>query len=146
MNFDQAIQSLKASGQKLTPQRMEVLRILMDAKKPLSAQEVFATIRQAQPSISIDTVYRNLTMLTDSGLVHQTNLQNRDVSKFEFQGDEHRHYAICLACHRNILLDLCPLEATLNSQALKQKFSVVKHAFEIYGYCADCRPDVPANA
>lgn len=146
MTFDQAIQALKGSGQKLTPQRMEVLRILMDAQHPMSAQEVFLLIRQAQPSISIDTVYRNLTMLTDSGLVHQTNLQNRDVSKFEFQGAEHRHYAICLECHRNILLDLCPLESILNSQALKQQFSVVKHAFEIYGYCADCRPEGAAHA
>jgi Fur family transcriptional regulator, zinc uptake regulator len=146
MTFDEAVQTLKRQGQKLTPQRMEVLRILMDANAPLSVQDVYRRIKPHQPSISIDTIYRNLTMLTDTGLVHQTNLQNRDVARFEFQGDEHRHYAICLQCQRAIPLDLCPIESVLNSQALKKNFSIVKHAFEIYGYCMDCRPAASACA
>ncbi|AEP11634.1 MULTISPECIES: Fur family transcriptional regulator [Chloracidobacterium] len=146
MTFDEALSILKKRGQKMTPQRSTVLRILMESARPLTAQEVHREVTKIHPHVSLDTVYRNLTLLTDVGLVHQSNLQNRDVARFEFQGNEHRHYAICLNCHKTIRLDWCPVETKLMTQALRKQFAIVKHAFEVYGYCAECHFALSASA
>ncbi|OYT72253.1 MAG: transcriptional repressor [Chloracidobacterium sp. CP2_5A] len=146
MTFDEALSVLKKRGQKMTPQRSVVLRTLMESPRPLTAQEVHREVTKAHPHVSLDTVYRNLTLLTDVGLVHQSNLQNRDVARFEFQGNEHRHYAICLSCQKSIRLDWCPIETKLMTQALRKQFSVVKHAFEVYGYCAECHVALSISA
>ena len=37
------------------------------------------------PHVSLDTVYRNLELLREAGLVSQINLQSRESARFELQ-------------------------------------------------------------
>lgn len=138
MDFAQAVAHLKARGQKLTPQRLELLRILMAAQAPLSAQDVYQQMQKSHPHVSLDTIYRNLTMLTATGLVGQVNLQNKEIARFEFQGHAHHHHAICLGCGKTLCIDDCPAPALDQVLKGRQNFKVVSHAFEVYGYCSDC--------
>ena len=76
MEFQSAVRRLRESGHKLTPQRLEILRVLMSAGVPVSALAVLARVKEIYPYISLDTVYRNLSMLTTTDMVDQINLQN----------------------------------------------------------------------
>ena len=55
---------------------------------------VLERVKETYPYISLDTVYRNLSLLTNTGLVNQINLQAKGISLFEFQGEAHHHHAV----------------------------------------------------
>lgn len=139
MEFRDAVQRLRESGHKLTPQRMEILRVLIGAGASISAHAVLERVKETYPYISLDTVYRNLSMLTTTGLVNQVNLQAKGIALFEFQGEAHHHHAICLQCGKSLCVDACPLPEVIPLPAADQRFRVVSHAFEIYGYCYACQ-------
>jgi Fe2+ or Zn2+ uptake regulation protein len=145
MEFQSAVRRLRESGHKLTPQRLEILRVLMSAGVPVSALAVLARVKEIYPCISLDTVYRNLAMLTTTDMVDQINLQNKGTALFEFQGEAHHHHAVCLECGKSFCVDSCPLPKVVPLPLEDPQFQVVSHAFEIYGYCSGCRPcAVPA--
>lgn len=137
--FEAAVETLRSRGLRLTPQRLDLLRLLVEAAAPLSALEILPLLRQRHPQVSMDTVYRNLFMLTTSGLVSQINLQNREAARFEFQGGRHHHHAVCLSCGTAVCLERCPtadLDALLPDAPT---FVPVNHVFEVYGYCSRCQ-------
>jgi Fe2+ or Zn2+ uptake regulation protein len=143
MELKEAVIQIRTAGHKLTPQRMEILRVLIAAGAPISALAVLARVKETYPYISLDTVYRNLSMLSNTGLVNQINLQNKGTALFEFQGEAHHHHAICLECGKSFCVDSCPLPKVVPLPAEDQSFRVVSHAFEIYGYCSKCQLESP---
>lgn len=146
MEFREAVERIRESGHKLTPQRMEILRVLLGAGVPVSAQAVLERVKEVYPCVSLDTIYRNLTMLTTTGLVNQLNLQGKGIAHFEFQGEAHHHHAICLECGKSLCMDACPLPSVLPLPEHDRTFQVVSHAFELYGYCSACRPSSSAKS
>src|SRR5579859_2391800 len=139
MEFPEAVHQIREHGHKLTPQRIQILSVLLNAAAPVSAQAVLERVKETYPYISLDTVYRNLAMLTGTGMVNQINLQNRGAALFEFQGKAHHHHAVCLQCGKSFCIDSCPLPATLPLPESDQAFHVISHVFEIYGHCSLCR-------
>src|SRR5579859_6200617 len=127
MELKEAVSQIRAAGHKLTPQRMEILRVLIAAGAPVTAQAVLARVKETYPYISLDTVYRNLSMLANTGLVNQINLQNKGTAQFEFQGESHHHHVICLECGRSFCIDACPLPKVVPLPAEDQSFRVVSH-------------------
>ena len=49
----------------MTRQRALIARILRDASKHLTAEEIYHLARQSMPSIAVGTVYRNLKLMTE---------------------------------------------------------------------------------
>lgn len=125
-------------GGKITPQRSEILRVLKLSEKPICAKEIFEHVKKSQPNISIDTIYRNLDMLTTSGLVCQMNVRHSGKSFFEFIGEHHHHHAICTMCGSIECVDICfPIENI--SLKKDKKFKITGHVFELYGICGVCQ-------
>ncbi len=129
----------KNRAKKLTPQRQEILKILIESKKPKSAQEVFEKVRKNQPNVARDTVYRNLAMLTEEGLVSQINLQNKAKARFEFIGNAKHYHAICVDCEKIFCIDDVKIPKKINPPAKDQGFQIERYAFEIYGHCSACK-------
>lgn len=137
MDLQEALSHIKKSGQKLTPQRSEILRLLINQKGPVSAARIHDKVRLKHPTVSLDTVYRNLSMLVKTGLVTQLNLQSKDSARFEFQGTAHHHHAVCLECGKVLCINFCPRPEDLSVE--DTGFKVTGHAFEVYGYCSSCK-------
>lgn len=138
-------EDLQRQGIRLTPQRQRILEILSRSKTALSAQQVLQEVRRSFPHVSLDTVYRNLSLLTRCGLLVQLNLQNRETARFEFQPRRrHHHHLVCLKCGRTVCLPDCLLDTQAVKQAQEHGFQVTGHAFEVYGYCPQCRVERPA--
>ncbi|EKP94271.1 MULTISPECIES: Fur family transcriptional regulator [Thermaerobacter] len=140
MNLQRAVQRLRERGLKVTPQRMEILKAVMRAGRPVTAREVTDAVRARHPRVSVDTVYRNLTVLTRCGLISPVNLQGRDGTRFEYQGDDrHHHHFVCVACGRSFCVEWCPTATLQAVPSQDPGFRVLGHAFEVYGYCSRCQ-------
>jgi hypothetical protein len=67
--FQHITATVKASGVKLTAQRLEIFRELAATADHPDAETLFRAVQARLPTVSLDTVYRTLWMLHDLGLV-----------------------------------------------------------------------------
>ncbi len=134
------LEALREKGYKRTPQRERIVEILWESRSPLTAREVYNSVREEFPHVSLDTVYRNLELLREAGFASQINLQSRESARFELLVDgEHHHHVVCLDCGTAVCLPICPVDRCAIDAAHAHEFTLVGHAFELYGYCGRCR-------
>lgn len=133
---DEQIKKLQRNGLKITPQRRLILDILGEYSH-LTGEEITSIARDKQPSISAGTVYRNLKILGELGLIR--NAASTDgVRRFE-SASVHRHHLVCLRCKGTVEIDFCPMTNELQKLAEKYGFQIADHDFQIRGYCMECK-------
>lgn len=123
---------------KKTRQREEIFRILAEASEPVSAVDIYNHLlkRIEGANFAISTVYRALTAFEEKGYVTKSTLLGEDMSYYEWNQGQHKHYAVCLKCHKLIPLKSCPFEhAKIEPQ---EEFTITGHKLELYGYCREC--------
>lgn len=130
------IEAMKGKGCKITPQRRLLIEILKTGGHK-SAEEIFAEVKKEQPNISFGTVYRNLNVLKEIGLVKELDFKD-GCSRYELAG-KHHHHLVCLGCGKAIELNMCPLQQQVEEVAGNHDFKIAGHSFKIYGYCSMCR-------
>ena len=138
MKNSEIIEQIKERGYKVTPQRRAIIDALLLPGRPRTAKEVLEKVRLVYPEVGLDTVYRNLNLLIDMGLLIQINLKNSETSRFEIIKNHH-HHLICLGCGETLCLEQCPLNERELGKVTEKGYEIVGHAFEIYGYCPACR-------
>lgn len=58
----------------MTKQKTAILSIIRSSCKHMTAEEIFFEARKEVPSISLSTVYRNLTQLASEGLINKIDI------------------------------------------------------------------------
>lgn len=134
MHKQEAIKKLKEHNYKLTPQRELILDIMLNQQGYLSVREIYEKVKEVFPQVSIDTVYRNLSLLKDINILNETTIGNNIM--YAMRKEIHNHTMRCLKCGKIFELDICPLELWVNQI---KDFEVVDHKIEIVGYCKNCR-------
>jgi Fur family peroxide stress response transcriptional regulator len=133
---------VKASGIKLTHQRLEIFRELARTEDHPDAETIFRAVQRRMPTVSLDTVYRTLWMLRDLGLV-TTLGPSRDGVRFDVNLDRHHHY-VCVRCGLVRDFESAELNGLLVPEAVKEFGSVVVAQVEVRGLCAKCRVETEA--
>ena len=111
----------------------------LDACGPFpTVQQLQENVRKTQPDVSLDTIYRNLTLLTDLGIVHEIHRPSGNVYELVKPG-HHHHHLICTECGKTECIDICPMNKIYEKEAEKRGFLVTGHIFEFYGICWSCR-------
>lgn len=130
---------LRNNGLKLTPARKIMLESLLCANDHLiSALELFDQVRAKNKRINFSTVYRNLEVLIDCGMVQKLTFEGS--AKYQLQGDNnHQHHLICTGCKKTEILPYCPLVSLEEAVKNNTDFLPMEHKVEIYGYCKECR-------
>src|SRR5690625_4358304 len=94
--LEAAINVLKESGVRITPQRHAVLEYLLTSMSHPTADEIYKALESKFPNMSVATVYNNLRILREIGLVRELTYGD-DSSRFDSNMDEHYHI-ICNDC------------------------------------------------
>jgi len=131
--FERACQ---AAGIKLTHQRVEVLREVAGRSGHPSVEEILEGVKARIPTVSVDTVYRTLWLLTDLGLV-ATLGPRRDAVRFDANLSPHHHY-VCVRCGATIDVESLDLAKLGIEEELKALGSIDSAHLEIRGTCASC--------
>ncbi|TCL54254.1 Fur family ferric uptake regulator [Kineothrix alysoides] len=125
---------------KKTKQREEIFRILSEETEPVSAVDIYNRLAQTcgNSNFAISTVYRALGIFEEKGYVSKSTLMGGDMAYYEWNYGTHKHYAICLKCHKLIALKKCPFEH-MKIETENDNFMITGHKLELYGYCKECR-------
>ena len=138
MDNKQVLNLLKTRGFKHTPQRRAIIRTLVAGKNPLSVKEIVENLQTTFPEISPDTVYRNLKVLCNLGIVSEIKHQGKKGTRYEMDGKPHHHHMVCVSCGKSVCLPHCKIEEDCKTMAQESDFHLVGHNFEIFGYCSTC--------
>ena len=73
-----------------TIQRNEILKVLQNNKKHLTATEIYCILSNKVPQISLGTIYRNLELLAEQGIISQVKSYSKQ-KHFEANTASHLH-------------------------------------------------------
>jgi len=86
---------LKTNGLKATSQRIAVLKELGKKMHP-TMEEMYDGIKKEHPSISLATVYKNVNVLKEQGVVIEINIPNGKM-RYDYLARPHIHM-VCNKC------------------------------------------------
>lgn len=125
-------------GIKWTKQRKDVYHVLLGAREPLSPAQIYQLIAvEGEMDYAVSTIYRILATFEEKGMVNKSVCMTDGSVVYEWNKGGHKHYAICLGCHKRVALPSCPFEQ-LNLDIKTDDFQVTSHKLELYGYCKEC--------
>jgi Fur family peroxide stress response transcriptional regulator len=126
----------KDRGIKLTPQRLEVFRKVASSLEHPDAETVHRAVHARMPSVSLDTVYRTLWMLSDVGLVATLGVRRESV-RFDANPSKHHHY-VCVQCGLTRDFESDDLHSLRLPGTVTALGSVLSTQVEVRGVCATC--------
>lgn len=129
----------KTHGIKQTKNRVTIYEKLSKMNVPVSAENLYAQLLEDH-TINLATVYRNLNIFEDKGIVEK-HVRKDGISYFNVLRHQHNHYMICEVCKNQFELSECPIDKKFFDEQTKSGFKVTGHNVEIYGICKDCQSD-----
>ncbi|MFH1690226.1 MAG: transcriptional repressor [Candidatus Eisenbacteria bacterium] len=121
---------------RMTESRKAILSALCTAGVHPTADEVYLTVREELPKVSLGTVYRNLDLLTNQGLI-RTLTAAGEPRRYDGTLDEH-HHITCEVCGRVDDVELScsePLEELLVDRG---GYEVRGYTLRFMGVCGEC--------
>lgn len=92
----------------MSRQRDDILNVIKCSDKHLSAEEIFMLLKSEGKNISIATVYRNLGILADKGIIKKISV-----------GDGVDRYDRTIKAHDHLVCDRCGAISDVSIEGLK---------------------------
>lgn len=121
---------------KYSRQRQIIYDFLMSRKDHPTAEVVYKNVRQENPNISLGTVYRNLTLLSDRGEIRRLQVGD-GVDHFDADISRHSHF-VCSRCGSVTDLRLDGMEDMLAEARKKCDGQIERQSTYFYGFCREC--------
>ena len=121
---------------RLTTQRQVILEELASVTTHPTANEVYDMVRRRLPRIGLGTVYRNLELMAESGLILKLEVGGTQ-KRFDATTDLHYHIR-CTACGKVDDIKL-PVQQEINKLAAgATDYQILGHHVEFSGICGSC--------
>ncbi|MBM7589829.1 peroxide-responsive transcriptional repressor PerR [Brevibacillus fulvus] len=134
---EKAVEILKNTGVRMTPQRHAILAYLLETMSHPTADEIYKALEGKFPNMSVATIYNNLRVFKDAGLVRELTYGDAS-SRFDANVAEDHYHAICTKC--GSIQDFhYPYLEDAETAAKSIGFQATGHRMEVYGICEACQ-------
>jgi Fur family peroxide stress response transcriptional regulator len=124
-------------GVAVTPQRLAVIRALLDSENHPSADEIGAAVRRRNPHVSLATVHRILEQFCEVGEARKVTLLH-DVARYDGNVEAH-HHILCVRCRRVHDIELPEVDKLLEGRTSLGQFALLRCSLEIEALCGRCQ-------
>jgi len=137
--FDELITALKERHFRLTPQRVDLVRLIAASQGHPSALQLYAQMKDRFPTMSPATVYKTLALLKDIDQVLEIDLP--DDRHYDGNRPGPHAHLICTQCSRIVDGDL---ELKLDPSKVRRLekasgYRIVRPQVTFYGLCPKCK-------
>jgi len=122
----------------LTSQRRLLLETLREAKAHLSARELYQRAIAKDPRISLATVYRNLQLFKELGLVDEMHLDEARCY-YEIRSSTDHYHLVCKSCGRVTDFESPAVTNLVDEVQRNSDFDVTRAVLYLEGYCRKCK-------
>jgi len=134
MKESRKLQSKKVTYRR-SRQRERILELLQSTEAHPTANWLYGKLRKEFPNLSLGTVYRNIGILIEQGLISRIAFGST-FDRLDANMKPHYHF-ICENC--DSIIDLAiPPRKNLNVWPESLGFQVTRHEIEFYGLCPKC--------
>jgi Fur family peroxide stress response transcriptional regulator len=137
VRFDELITALRERDFRLTPQRVELVRLIAASDGHPSAAQLYAKIRIQFPTMSHATVYKTLALLKEMNQVLEIDL--RDDSHYDGNRPHPHPHLICMQCNKIVDGDLDLDSSTIRELEETSGYQILRPQIAFYGFCPDCK-------
>jgi len=128
-------QALRERGHRVTSQRLVIGRLLREADRHVTADEVLRRAGEQLPGVSLPTVYATLDLLADLGLARRVSVGGPVL--YDPRSEEHAHRR-CRVCGDVVDLDVTVDAARAVAAAGADGFRAESAEVVVEGVCARC--------
>jgi len=123
----------------LTPLREQVLKLIHEHNKPLSAYELLRELRKLRPNAEPPTIYRALSYLEEHHLIHRIDSTNTYTACAKPEDHHPGQFLLCNICGFALEIADPKITAIIQTTAANYEFMVDNHLTEIRGVCKNCQ-------
>jgi Fur family peroxide stress response transcriptional regulator len=129
---------LSDSGHRTTPQRLHILRALLETDKHPTAEDIWEGVRRVSPTTTLGTVYKTLDTLKEMGEVMELDMRDDSRHYDALRPTAHPH-AVCTGCGRIDDVDLDGLAALQSRATEASGYHIREQHVTFYGLCRTCQ-------
>ena len=122
---------------RITPQRESIINYLIQLDGHPTVEEIYTGVTAKMGGMSLATVYNNLKVLVDAGLVDEMKF-NGITSRYDY--NHHLHYhAMCVECGEIYDFNYDDVSELIKAASEQTGFEVFHLKIEAHGLCPKCQ-------
>ena len=135
--FESIIQKLRDNGNKITPQRLAIVKILAKSEGHPSVENIHVQIKEDFPTMSLATVYRNIVLIKSVGEVLELGFPDGS-NRYDGNKPYSHPHVFCIKFKKIVDPDLDSLDDMKKEVALETDFKILNHRLDFFGICSNC--------
>lgn len=134
--LEKFIQGLRAKGQKVTPQRIELYKIIKNCKHP-TVEEIYHKVNETYPTISPATVYKTIELLRGIGEIQEISVIH---GKIRYETNMTPHINLhCVKCGKVEDVHFDQIKDWVSEVAKRSQYEIKSQSFDFFGNCPECQ-------
>lgn len=132
------IKLLREHSCRITPQRIDVVKYILNTRSHPSADDIHKVIKKRYPMVSLATVYKTLDLLKRLYIVQELGFADKS-ARYETNSKAHINM-VCTSCGKISDVEGVRGLSELEFQARdKSSYYILTRRFELHGYCPSCK-------
>jgi Fur family transcriptional regulator, peroxide stress response regulator len=124
-------------GLTATHQRQVLYEVMQTMPGHPSPEEVYARVKKRVPAISLATVYKNIHLFVEKGVLKQLSMHHGSL-RVELNS-LHHHHMVCSHCKAITDVEEKDLGFLPAVQQLPGGFQMERYSIDVIGICAACQ-------
>ena len=122
---------------KFSRQRELILNEVRNNHLHPTADSIYTNLKKDNPGLSLGTVYRNLSQLTEHGFISKLSMPNQS-DRFDRNTKPHAHL-ICENCNNIFDIESSYIDTFINDLSTKENIEVSNYDIILKGICTNCK-------
>jgi Fur family ferric uptake transcriptional regulator len=128
---------IRAAGHRVTPQRIYILDAVCEGGGHTTLGEVYARVRQVDPSIDRSTLYRTLKLFVELGLVVSADTGDGE-TYYEIAKLQRHHHLVCRQCGKEQEIEHAVMQRMFDQIFQQYAFKADTDHLVLFGLCSAC--------
>lgn len=132
------IDKLRERECRITPQRVAILKILLDSCDHPSVEEVYEQVRINFPTTSLATVYKTVNLLKEIGEILEIGFADGS-NRYDGNKPYSHPHLICTNCRKIVDPQVTQLDEITAELATASGYRIESHQIDFFGVCPTCQ-------
>lgn len=136
--LDSIINTLRARGCRITPQRVAILHVLLNSREHPGVEQVYTQVKANFPTTSLATVYKTVHLLKEIGEILEIGLAAGG-NRYDGNKPYPHPHLICTECKTIIDPEVRSLDRLASEVSQSSGYRIVSHQVDFFGICPACQ-------
>jgi Fur family transcriptional regulator, ferric uptake regulator len=130
---------ISKKGFRNTPEREEIIEEIFSNHNHFDVDELYLRLRQGGSKISKASIYRNIPLIMECGLIKEVWFEEGHMHYEHIYGHGPHCHLRCVRCGKVVEFVEPSLKGIETRIGLENGFKIIDHRLEITGYCSQCK-------